>query len=287
MEFNSFKDIVDYCNDYSKNFAQAVIAYEIANFNRTHDEVIANADNILKIMEESVNYGLEEDVSSRSGLLDNFAKKVAKTPKVVIGKSMQTLISRAMSVSEVNACMGRIAACPTAGASGIVPAVLTTMRDEHNLTREQLIEGLLVASGVGLIIAKNASISGAEAGCMAEAGSASAMAAAAAVHMLGGTTEQICNSVSFAIQNSMGLVCDPVAGLVEIPCIFRNSAGAANAVSCAQMAIAGIPSVIPVDEVIMTMNEIAQLMSVTLRETSQGGLANTKTARQIERRIFK
>ncbi|MCS7229998.1 MAG: L-serine ammonia-lyase, iron-sulfur-dependent, subunit alpha [Candidatus Kryptonium sp.] len=286
MEINSFEDILKHCRELKATIPEVMIEYEVRKTGRTREQVIEGVRRILNVMIESVNNGLTRDVKSPSGLLNNYAKKVYNAKINVLTVNFQRAIARAMAVSEVNACMGRIAAAPTAGSSGIMPAVITTMMEEHGIDEDKAIEGLLVASAIGLLIVKNASVAGSEAGCMGETGSAAAMGAAAIVYLLGGNNKQIESAASFAIQNTMGLVCDPIAGLVEVPCIFRNAVGVANAFTSAQIALSGVESIIPLDEVIFAMNEVAELMSPKLKETAQGGLANTKTAREIQRRFI-
>lgn len=286
MEINSFEDILKYCREMKTTIPEVMIEYEIRKTGKTREQVIEGVRKILNVMIESVNNGLTRDVKSPSGLLNNFAKKVYNAKINVLTLNFQKAIARAMAVSEVNACMGRIAAAPTAGSSGIMPAVITTMMEEHGISEDKAIEGLLVSSAIGLLIVKNASVAGSEAGCMGETGSAAAMGASAIVYLLGGDNKQIESAACFAIQGAMGLVCDPIAGLVEIPCIFRNAIGVANAFTSAQIALSGVESVIPLDEVILAMNEVAELMSPKLKETAQGGLANTKTAREIQRRFI-
>ncbi len=286
MEINSFEDILKFCREMKATIPEVMIEYEVRKTGKTREQVIDGVRKILNVMIESVNNGLTRDVKSPSGLLNNFAKKVYNAKINVLTINFQKAIARAMAVSEVNACMGRIAAAPTAGSSGILPAVITTMMEEHGINEDKAIEGLLVASAIGLLIVKNASVAGSEAGCMGETGSAAAMGASAIVYLLGGDNKQIESAACFAIQGAMGLVCDPIAGLVEIPCIFRNAIGVANAFTSAQIALSGVESIIPLDEVILAMNEVAELMSPKLKETAQGGLANTKTAREIQRRFL-
>ncbi|CUS87981.1 L-serine ammonia-lyase [Candidatus Kryptonium thompsonii] len=286
MEINSFEDILKYCREMKATIPEVMIEYEIRKTGRTREQIIEGVRKILNVMIESVNNGLTRDVKSPSGLLNNFAKKVYNAKVNTLTVNFKKAIARAMAVSEVNACMGRIAAAPTAGSSGIMPAVITTMMEEHGITEDKAIEGLLVSSAIGLLIVKNASVAGSEAGCMGETGSAAAMGASAIVYLLGGDNRQIESVACFAIQGAMGLVCDPIAGLVEVPCIFRNAIGVANAFTSAQIALSGVESVIPLDEVILAMNEVAELMSPKLKETAQGGLANTKTAREIQRRFI-
>jgi len=286
MEINTLEDILRYCRQSNATIPEVMIEYEIKKTGRTREQIIDGVRRILKVMLESVENGLTRDMKSPSGMLNNYAKKVFNAEIDVLTINFKKAIARAMAVSEVNACMGRIAAAPTAGSSGIMPAVITTMMEEHGISEDEAIEGLLVASAIGLLIVKNASVAGSEAGCMGETGSAAAMGASAIVYLLGGNNKQIESAACFAIQGAMGLVCDPIAGLVEIPCIFRNAIGVANAFTSAQIALSGVESIIPLDEVILAMNEVAELMSTKLKETAQGGLANTKTAREIQRRFL-
>ena len=286
-EFDSLSDIVRYCHKHNKDLAQAMVDYEMETKNIARDHVYEGLEKTLRVMEESVTHGLTQLVITPSGMLNNWAKAIYNAPVETLGGMLKKAVARAVAVGEVNACMGRIAAAPTAGSAGIMPAVLVTMMEEHTIPREKLLDGLLVASAVGLIFAKNSSFAGSEAGCMGETGSAAAMAAAAIVYLLGGTEDQILEAVGFALKASMGLVCDPVAGLVEEPCTTRNAVGTANAFVSAQMALAGIKSLIPADEVIQATKEVGDLMSPRLKESGQGGLANTKTGREIQKRVFK
>jgi L-serine dehydratase len=286
MEINTFEDILRYCRQLNATIPEVMIEYEIKKTGKTREQVIDGLRKILHVMLESVENGLTRDVKSPSGMLNNYAKKVFNAGINVLTVNFKKAIARAMAVIEVNACMGRIAAAPTAGSSGIMPAVISTMMEEHGINEDKAIEGLLVASAIGLLIVKNASVAGSEAGCMGETGSAAAMGASAIVYLLGGSNKQVESAACFAIQSAMGLVCDPIAGLVEIPCIFRNAVGVANAFTSAQIVLSGVESVIPLDEVILAMNEVAELMSPKLKETAQGGLANTKTAREIQRRFL-
>lgn len=202
------------------------------------------------------------------------------------GGYVSEVIAEALSMAESNACMCRIVAAPTAGACGVLPAVLLPLYKEEELTQHQLLEALYVASGIGAVIAYEACIAGASGGCQAEIGTASAMAAGALVALRGGTGAQIGHAVAMALKNLMGLICDPVAGLVEVPCVKRNVVGAVNAVSCADMALAGIESRIPVDEVIETMGEVGRRMPVEFRETALGGLAATPTGSAVKKQMM-
>ncbi len=286
MEFNLLSDIAEYCRREGKDMAQAMVDYEVRNKGLTREQVYDNLKRVLLVMEDSVDQGLTQQVITPSGMLNNWAKKVYEHKTETLGPSLKKAVARAIAVGEVNACMGKIAAAPTAGSAGIMPAVLVTMMEEHSIPRQKVLDALLVSSAVGLIFAKNSSFAGSEAGCMGETGSAAAMGAAAITYLLGGKEEMILEAVGFALKASMGLVCDPVAGLVEEPCTTRNAVGVANAFVSAQMALAGITSLIPVDEVIFATKEVGDLMSPRLKESGQGGLANTKTGREIQKRVF-
>jgi L-serine dehydratase len=238
------------------------------------------------VMQDAVKTGLTENTTSRSGMIDNGAKKVWNHPVSVLSKEFQTLIARALAAKEVNSCMGRVVAAPTAGASGIMPGVLCTLQEIHNVEEKKILEAMLIAAGVALIMEQKASISGAVGGCQAETGTAAAMGAASIVYCLDGNIDQIFNAVAITVQCMLGLVCDPVAGLVEVPCVVRNASAAAIANSAAQIALANVSSVIPVDEVIGAMGEIGASMETRYKETALGGLAATPTAQKIANRVL-
>ena len=238
------------------------------------------------VMREAVKTGLTEDMVSRSGMIDNGAKKVYNHSQTVLSKEFQVLISRALAAKEVNSCMGRVVAAPTAGASGILPGVMVTLQELHHLPDRKIMEGLLVGAGIALIMEKRASIAGAVGGCQAETGSAAAMGAGAMVYCLGGSIDQVFNAVAITIQCMLGLVCDPVAGLVEVPCVVRNAGAAAIANSSAQIALADVDAVIPVDECVDAMGEVGQSMETRYKETALGGLAATKTGQAISKNVL-
>ena len=223
----------------------------------------------------------DPDRRSASGLSGGQGALMDRARDTLCGPFLQQVIATALKVGEQNACMGRIVAAPTAGASGVMPAVLIPLQQKEGLSDARMMECLYVAAGFGQVIAARASISGAEGGCQAEVGSASGMAAAALVHARGGTPEQMAAACAMALQNVLGLVCDPVAGLVEVPCVKRNVMGAVNALACADMALAGISGAIPCDEVIDAMGAIGHSLPATLRETGEGGLAATPTGRRL------
>ncbi|WP_440896909.1 L-serine ammonia-lyase, iron-sulfur-dependent, subunit alpha [Amphibacillus sp. Q70] len=241
------------------------------------------------VMEESVRKGTENPVISQTGLTGGDGHRIHQYAEegdgFVDSTTLQTA-ANALAVSEVNAAMGRIVATPTAGSAGILPAVLVHALDSGRFSRDQIVRSIFTASALGLVIANKASISGAAGGCQAEIGSATAMAAGALVELAGGTPEQVGHAVGIALKNSLGLVCDPVAGLVEIPCIYRNGLHAITAQAAADMALAGIKSIIPPDEVIHVMHEVGQQMPESLRETGIGGLAGTPTGQQLKEQVL-
>ena len=223
---------------------------------------------------------------SSSELVGGEGGLVAEQGGRLCGPFFSAVIATALKTGECNACMRRIVAAPTAGASGVLPAVLLPLQQRDSLSDEVMTQALYVAAGFGQVIASRASISGAEGGCQAEVGSASGMAAAALVHLMGGTPEQMAHACAMALSNILGLVCDPVAGLVEVPCVKRNVMGAMNALSCAEMALCGVKNAIPCDEVIDAMRSVGDSMPAALRETGMGGLAATPTGRRIAEQIL-
>ncbi len=265
---------------------QPVLEYEVHQHRRQADQIWAKLDQAYVVMKDAVQTGLTEDMTSFSGMVRNGAKKVRNCEIQVLGSGFQLLLANTLAAKEVNSCMGRIVAAPTAGASGIMPGVLTTLEMLHRVERRSLLEGMLIAAGIALIIEKRASIAGAVGGCQAETGTAAAMGAGAIVHVLGGNYEMICEAVAITIMNMLGLICDPVAGLVELPCVKRNGSASVIAFASAQMALAGDSAVIPVDEVIDAMGEVGASMSSDYKETALGGIANTPTARAIEQKVL-
>ena len=265
---------------------QPVLDYEIQEKGLEESEIWERLQIALNVMKEAVITGLTEDTTSKSGMIDNGGKKVFRSDKTVLSREFQELISRALAAKEVNSCMGRVVAAPTAGASGILPGVLITLQEIHNLDDKKILEGLLVGAGIALIIERKASLAGAVGGCQAETGSAAAMGAGAIVYCLGGNIDQMFNAVGITIQCMLGLICDPVAGLVEIPCVLRNASAAAIANSSAQIALADVTSVIPVDECVEAMGEIGESMETRYKETAQGGLAATPTGKAIAKKVL-
>lgn len=268
--------------------AEFFILYESKNQDMTREEVWNRMAAVLDTMRNAANEGSKGINRTPSGMIDGLSAKMREfTSKnlSLIGISFSEITSAILAVSEANACMKKIAAAPTAGSSGVIPGTLLPIAGAHGIADERLIEALFVAGGIGEIISINASISGAMHGCQAEIGSASAMAAAGLTYMFGGGMDEIESAAAFALKNMLGLVCDPVAGLVEIPCIKRNVMGGMNAVLCAEMALAGIRTVIPLDEAIEAMDFIGRGLPHELRETSEGGLAVTPTAAAITKKL--
>lgn len=284
--FDSFKGWKEYCLEKNKNLYETVLVYEAEQKGHSKDAVWEGLQKAYGVMKEAVETGLSQDMQSRSGMIDNGAKKVYNHPLSVLSPEFQRLISRALAAKEVNSCMGRVVAAPTAGASGILPGTMYTLQEIHKLEDDSIIEGLLVGAGIALIIEQKASLAGAVGGCQAETGSAAAMASGAIVHCLGGDIDQVFNAVAITIQCMLGLVCDPVAGLVEVPCVVRNASAAAIAFSSAQIALAQVNAVIPVDECVEAMGEIGQSMEARYKETALGGLAATTTGQAISKRVL-
>lgn len=286
MLFDSFQSWLAEVKESNQKLYEPVLTYEKTQKNKTDEEIWDGVAKAYQVMKEAVATGLSENMQSRSGMVNNSGKKVATSDVTVLSPEFTLLISAALGAKEVNSCMGRVVAAPTAGASGILPGVLTTIQKLHGLEDRKIHEGLLVASGIALIIEQNASLSGAVGGCQAETGSAACMASGAVVYMLGGSPEQVFNSVGIVIQCMLGLICDPVAGLVEVPCIVRNASAASIAMAAAQMALSHVEAVIPVDECVDALGEVGQNMETMYKETALGGLAATKTGKAIAKKVL-
>lgn len=289
MRFRNLAELVAVAEQENKPMYEIMIEEHVNETGQTREQVIRTMTDSFDVMVASVQRGLTEDIKSFSGLTGGDAKRVyeyAQKGKTLLGKQATEAVAMALSTSEVNAAMGLVVATPTAGSCGILPGVLSSLRESLGLEKEQLVLGMFTAAAVGYVVANNASISGAGGGCQAEVGSATAMAAAAAVELAGGSPEQAIQAAGLALKNVLGLVCDPVAGLVEVPCIIRNGFGSVLALAGADMALAGVRSVIPPDEVILAMYNIGKQMPVELRETAMGGLATTPTGKKIEKQIY-
>ncbi|MBM6618484.1 L-serine ammonia-lyase, iron-sulfur-dependent, subunit alpha [Bacillus suaedaesalsae] len=286
--FRNVAELVELAETRGCKISEVMIQQEMTVTRKTREEVIAFMDANLKVMEQAVERGLA-GVKSHSGLTGGDAvllQKYIQKGKFLSGETILDAVSKAVATNEVNAAMGTICATPTAGSAGVVPGTLFAVREKLNPTREEMIEFLFTSGAFGFVVANNASISGAAGGCQAEVGSASGMAAAAIVELAGGTPSQAAEAMAITLKNMLGLVCDPVAGLVEVPCVKRNAMGAANAMVAADMALAGITSRIPCDEVIDAMYKIGLTMPTALKETAEGGLAATPTGRELEAKIF-
>lgn len=288
MRFRSLKDISEICHRESLTIAELMIAEQAKETDETPEKIVQQMTEYYRVMKDAVVKGLETEITSRSGLVGGDGRKMNEYVAVSepsVGEWSGKAMAYSLSVSEVNASMGRIVATPTAGSCGIIPGVFVSSQERFGWDDEVLVNGLFCAGAIGYVIANNSFISGAEGGCQAEVGSAIGMAAGAMVELRGGTPEQVVHAVGLALKNTLGLICDPVAGLVEIPCIVRNGLGAVNALAAADMALAGVRSVIPSDEVIGVMLEIGTQMPSEHRETALGGLAQTPTGRKLTEQI--
>lgn len=289
FNYNSLADLITLAEENHMSLSQLVLAQQAQQLEKSEDEVYELMRQNYQVMAECVEPGCDPDLRSTSGLTGGSAAKmrqVSESGKSLTGSVMSGALYRALAIAELNAAMGRIVASPTAGSCGILPAAVLTMQEEKHLSERACVMSLFTASAVGMVIANNASLAGAQGGCQAECGSAAAMAAAAIVELSGGTPTQAEQAVAIALKNILGLVCDPVAGLVEIPCIKRNASGVAGAFVAAELALAGIDSAIPADEVILAMKRVGDSMSSTLKETAEGGLAATPTGRKLHEQVF-
>ena len=287
MALDSMKEIFERSARENIPFWEIVLQYDMEERQVSRQASMAKMLSTWQAIQDAADSytGTQRSVSGLVGGDGLKMRLYARRGESIGGEFMDEVIVQAISMAESNACMRRIVAAPTAGSCGVVPAVLLPLCEREHYTQHELLEALYVASGIGAVIAYRASISGAAGGCQAEIGTASAMAAGALVSLRGGTNEQIGHAVAIALKNLMGLVCDPVAGLVEVPCVKRNVIGAVNAISAADMALAGIESRIPVDEVIDAMGEVGRRMPVEFRETALGGLAATPTGKAVKERM--
>ena len=285
--FQNVSELVEQANQFGSVF-EVMIALEMETTRMPRTEILKKMEQQLTVMENAVEKGVN-GVSSATGLTGGDATKLKEyieKGNFLSGETILTAVRNAVATNEVNAAMGLVCATPTAGSAGVVPGVLFAAKERLNMDREAMVRFLFTAGAFGLVIANNASISGAEGGCQAEIGSASAIASAALVDASGGTPEMCSAAIAMTLKNMMGLICDPVAGLVEVPCVKRNALGAAQAMISADMALAGITSVIPTDEVIEAMYKVGRQMPSIFKETAEGGLADTPTGREIKMRIF-
>lgn len=284
MDFYNGKDLLKKCQELNTPISDIMKLRETTTGSLSIEEVDEKLKKALSIMKQSATKPLANPGKSIGGLIGGEAKQVSdhgQTSECVTGSMLSKAIAYSMAVLEVNASMGLIVAAPTAGSSGVVPGVLLSLADEHNIDDETLCKGLVNASAIGYLLMRNASVSGAEAGCQAEVGAASAMAASAIVEIMGGTPEMCLDAATFALSNLLGLVCDPIAGLVESPCQSRNAIGVANAITSAELVLSGIRHHIPFDEMADAMLRVGRSLPFELRETAMGGCAGTPTGCEL------
>ena len=288
IDFAHAVELLALTEETGMSIAQVMLRREVQVFGKPEEKVLSDLMHSYNIMKNSTKKALNEDLKSMGGLLGGEEKLIMarKDKNPVCGSFMSKVIAYSMGVLEVNTSMGLIVAAPTAGSSGVIPGVFTAIQEEYDLTDDQMMDAMLVASAVGYIITRNATVSGAEGGCQAEMGSASAMAAAAITEIMGGTPSQALDAASSAIGNMLGLVCDPIAGLVEVPCQKRNAMGASNALICAEMTLAGVINHIPFDQTVDAMYQVGRSLPYELRETALGGLAATKAGCNLCSKIF-
>lgn len=289
FNFTSGAELLEKCKELNMTIHELCLEREAELSGLSKEEVVEKMRVSLNIMKSATEKAVEEDIKSVGGLIGGEAKKLTifrNNHKSVCGPLMNKALVAAMGTMEVNASMGLIVAAPTAGSCGILPGAVVTIGKEYNLTDDQMIEALFTASAIGAIITRNATVAGAEGGCQAETGAAASMAAAGVVEMMGGTPEQALHAASHCLQNVMGLVCDPIAGLVEAPCQGRNAIGVANALISAELCLAGILNVVPFDETVEAMYKVGKNLPEELRETALGGIAATCTACSLTNKIF-
>lgn len=283
--YDTIEDIVRLADRESISFSEVVLRSEIESTGSTKEEVLAEIRRRIQIFKESVRDGIADTRRSKSGMSGGQAKQLDERQPLFLSDLAYRALRYAISVNEANAKMFRIVACPTAGACGILPGVMQAVGEVYECNDEAYVNGFLAAAGVGNVVTNQACVAGAVGGCQAEVGTAAAMASACAVAMMGGTTEEVVTAMTLCMKNVLGLVCDPVAGLVEVPCVKRNGIYAVHALASAEMAMAGLRSRIPADEVIGAMDSIGRALPEALRETSEGGLAKTKTGVDITNRL--
>ncbi len=277
----SIESLIRDADESGRPLPQVVLLAESAESGVPAADIRARIARTLQVMRGAIDEGLKGEVRSASGLTGGRARKLWENGPRLLGARVTETLARAIATLEVNAAMGLIVAAPTAGAAGVLPAVLVSMDEFQHLGEEKLVDAMLVAGGVGGVIAQRASLAGAEGGCQAETGTAAAMGSAAVAWLSGGTHEQIATAVALTLQGMLGLICDPIGGLVEIPCIYRNASAAMQAIAGAEMALAGLDFPVTADEVIDVMGEVGRRMPSAYRETAMGGLAATASARRL------
>lgn len=282
MDFKNAKELLALCQEHNMKISEVMLAREVALGSADEEAVLDRLSGSLDIMKNAAHDPISNPIRSLGGLIGGEGKKITDAAAggqvpVLCGEPLTKAIAYAMAVLEVNGTMGLIVAAPTAGSAGVMPGVLIGTCEHYGFGDDKMLQGLLNGSALGYLLMRNASVSGAEAGCQAEVGAASAMAASALVELFGGTPEQCLSAASMAMSNLLGLACDPIAGLVEAPCQSRNAIGAANAFTCAQLALSGIMHHIPFDEMAEAMYQVGCSLPVELRETALGGNAGTPT----------
>lgn len=290
MNFSNAAQLLELCQQHQIPISEAMIRREVQHLGNDPKEVQERMMHSYQIMKQAVEAALTQEIHSMGGLIGGEAVRLKRYReeggRPLCGTTVSKAINYAMGVLEVNASMGLIVAAPTAGSSGVIPGVFVALQEEYGFTDEQMTHALFNAGAIGFLITKNATVAGAEGGCQAEVGAASAMAASAATELMGGTPEQCMHAAGTAITNILGLVCDPIAGLVEAPCQKRNAMGASNALVSAELSLAGVPNLLPLDEVIDTMYTVGRSIPFELRETALGGIAASPTGCALCKKVF-
>ncbi len=281
MEYSTIEELIDIALENEIAVSEVVIRTEVEESEKERSKIVSRMKDTFEVMKEAVEEGKNKKEKSPSGLSGGDAFRLTEFNDFLGNNIYRKVMIYAVATSEVNAAMGKIVAGPTAGSSGIVPAVLLAVGEELEASEEDIVKSLFTASGLGMVVSTKATLAGAAGGCQAECGVGSAMAAGAAVELAGGSPEMVGHAFALALKNLLGLVCDPVAGLVEVPCVKRNGFSASHALTAANMALSGIESVIPPDEVVEAMTQIGKLLPGSLKETAMGGLAATDTGRKI------
>lgn len=282
--YQKAEEVIKICEEKNINICDLTLENEMKLSKRTEEEIRSELKEMFLVMEKSATEFLEKESVTDMKMIDGFANKMnvySKSSKTITGEFLTSTMAMAFSTLESSSTMGKIVASPTAGASGILPAVLFSLKKKNNYSYEEIVNAMLTAAGIAKFIGRYACFAGAEGGCQAETGSAAAMAAAASVYLYGGGARECFNAASIALVNVLGLVCDPIAGLVQYPCTFRNASGAMNALISADIALAGVKSIVPFDEVCQAVSEVGDALPTSLRETGLGGLAATNTGRKL------
>jgi len=286
--FHTGKDLLKLTKKHKLKISDVVLLREVMVTEKSEESVRSRMLKRYEVMKKAIEKGVKTTKKSRSKMSGGNARLIAKhigDKTLLLNKLATKITAYAIATGETNACMGQIVAFPTAGASGVLPGILVALQEEKRIKDEEITDALLNAAGIGLIIAENATLAGAEGGCQAEIGSAAAMAASAITELRGGTPEQCLNAAALALKNLLGLTCDPVGGMVEVPCVKRNAFAAVHAVTASDLTMCGVETFIPFDEVVLAMKNIGKLMPTKLRETALAGLAATKTGAKIKKQL--